>query len=1507
VYNTAFCGIIMKKIILIFFLIVAILWIPAGVTALSEVPHLTAGSLSVTSNPSGATVIIDTTTLGATPFTTSSLSAGKHAVLLRMRGYADLTDTVTIIEGRAVTKTYTLTPLVAATPTPFSPIRIIPLTTTAVTGALTPLQRIISKPAPPVTVPLTTIPSPVQTFARTSLVPSGVQRVSEEILVCHYDKGTGQCTGTCPLTGSSCQIIKTGACSSPDNPGAIACGCVNPRSRLSLLSSGLTTRPVAVSHYAYTPPPASHKGIVASITGFFSKIINIMARKPDISTADPRAYTWETNRGIAARPEGICTNNSIPTILDFTNSSYAFINMEEGMARGWFEWDSADPRVRSAVWQVSVFPFPVSRSNWSEVPGLVAEGNLDGSQHEFSIDFSKSVPKSGDVARIWADRKPYLTMEKNILAAYKTSLSSPAKTPAGSLSAAAEARRQNQLASADSAIATINQKIARPPSLTFSVPAKNAVSMANIVSLAGNQSGTEKGSHINPGSVAPPGSYTINAEGVAIPNLNAATFSKDQIAGTLPQIQRTFYVRVVPFDLRGNYTGNPSNTKEVIAGEPVLNATGPWSGWNAFAPVDQSGFANPPEMVYFNDLLYLFNVRDDHQVYMNSVDKNGAVSGWTVVPGSVQTTDKPAVVVYPPPDVTNTQWLYVFASNMNTLNIWYTKMDQNGNWNSGWTEVPHQDIPNAPYAQQFDTPFAAADGNYLYLLFRNINFQTKLSSLVMSGGGTYEQWSAKPNGEWPNMGSDIVLHCVGDYVNDRQGYIIGYTKYASPYNGNVGDITLWTHPAWLYNISEPTRPTMMQVGNLIYIPSDITDGTPGFNDVAAARYHDRLYFFVRGKQGRIYTAWIPIMPVMLGSGLGEFHGWDELSPGMAAGNPGISSIVTLNGDRLALFANDISSPSSGAVSGMDVRLLDGIPDSTCLLESDWGTRTVQTTDVTHTEYREKNVNISWNRQEPFYFAWNSSRSDLLSAEWQVSMTPFDETRPRFDDPGIVTRGRLNINDTDPDRGSNRQGTFKNAFPSYIDYAHVFPLNFADFATPGDPNNPSVTRYYLRVVTVAPSGIPGQYQAFASRQTEVDWSPPVVFTPTVCVAPTYTEYEYPLPSVRIVGYTPIHPRPVDNPECHGIVTTGYDWWTNYFLKLGLLHGDPKSIPPSSAESFAYSKVGFHMTNDKWNLCEPPEHHWYDAITDLFGLIWNFFEEIIDGVATAWNSIKGAVISGICGGNSYCESVVSTGVDIALAAEGIPPTMPNFDELMNDGIDYIAATVATETGVPDEVARAALNQMYDSLQNIPNPNDNYGIQPDPDFQYQSARLEIELTNNDPDNPTLPGSFTISDADGLFRTQQPDIPFPAVPPGKTIRFPLVLKEDQWKGVTCTETLEGGGPTYTVPCDQSYYGQINPAWWDQYNSSADVGDTFTIRYAGLPLKMITNLTGQMSTQYNLPFNNYVYQMWGFQQPGCMDPKYGLVFYARTSDGKLLYQNFYGQEPLAIATTDSLTDPWNA
>jgi hypothetical protein len=58
------------------------------------------GSLSITTNPSGAFIFIDGVQRGVTPATIPGLSAGTHTLLLKQDGYQDISTPVTIVAGK---------------------------------------------------------------------------------------------------------------------------------------------------------------------------------------------------------------------------------------------------------------------------------------------------------------------------------------------------------------------------------------------------------------------------------------------------------------------------------------------------------------------------------------------------------------------------------------------------------------------------------------------------------------------------------------------------------------------------------------------------------------------------------------------------------------------------------------------------------------------------------------------------------------------------------------------------------------------------------------------------------------------------------------------------------------------------------------------------------------------------------------------------------------------------------------------------------------------------------------------------------------------------------------------------------------------------------------------------------------------------------------------------------------------------------------------------------------
>lgn len=111
----------------------------------------------------------------------------------------------------------------------------------------------------------------------------------------------------------------------------------------------------------------------------------------------------------------------------------------------------------------------------------------------------------------------------------------------------------------------------------------------------------------------------------------------------------------------------------------------------------------------------------------------------------------------------------------------------------------------------------------------------------------------------------------------------------------------------------------------------------------------------------------------------------------------------------------------------------------------------------------------------------------------------------------------------------------------------------------------------------------------------------------------------------------------------------------------------------------------------------------AVVEVAGGLLSPLEWMVNAAAGAWQSLKkfavDAVASGINGLGipcaSTCKSVLSAGLEIGLAAAGIPPTIPNFEQLKQQGLDYVAAQIASQTGLPDSVTQWAVNNGYKAM--------------------------------------------------------------------------------------------------------------------------------------------------------------------------------------------------------------------
>ncbi len=84
---------------------------PMNETVVNATLEESVGYLTLTSDPSGATVIIDGKNVGTTPLNKYELTPGQHTVVLTKDGYQNKTITVTINPGKETTKSVTLTQL----------------------------------------------------------------------------------------------------------------------------------------------------------------------------------------------------------------------------------------------------------------------------------------------------------------------------------------------------------------------------------------------------------------------------------------------------------------------------------------------------------------------------------------------------------------------------------------------------------------------------------------------------------------------------------------------------------------------------------------------------------------------------------------------------------------------------------------------------------------------------------------------------------------------------------------------------------------------------------------------------------------------------------------------------------------------------------------------------------------------------------------------------------------------------------------------------------------------------------------------------------------------------------------------------------------------------------------------------------------------------------------------------------------------------------------------------
>jgi hypothetical protein len=178
-------------------------------------------------------------------------------------------------------------------------------------------------------------------------------------------------------------------------------------------------------------------------------------------------------------------------------------------------------------------------------------------------------------------------------------------------------------------------------------------------------------------------------------------------------------------------------------------------------------------------------------------------------------------------------------------------------------------------------------------------------------------------------------------------------------------------------------------------------------------------------------------------------------------------------------------------------------------------------------------------------------------------------------------------------------------------------------------------------------------------------------------------------------------------------------------------------------------------------EPKDEPWYQ---ELYNGVVEFFETVVSVIAKiytqlteAYANIKAKLIAAVAdlcpikGLRDEFQKALTMLVDYGLASVGIPPTFPNFEQMAEGNIAYLAQVALTEAGVPSNEITEAMTEKaaegivghfkeVDKASYDENPVKAPFLKLDPKALYNPAVLEVKLENKT-NYPSAPGTLDLN----------------------------------------------------------------------------------------------------------------------------------------------------------------------
>lgn len=412
---------------------------------------------------------------------------------------------------------------------------------------------------------------------------------------------------------------------------------------------------------------------------------------------------------------------------------------------------------------------------------------------------------------------------------------------------------------------------------------------------------------------------------------------------------------------------------------------------------------------------------------------------------------------------------------------------------------------------------------------------------------------------------------------------------------------------------------------------------------------------------------------------------------------------------------------------------------------------------------------------PRFFHFHGLDENATKIYVQVYDEDFDKNQDYIKKDNLVYESEYNLKSMLPVK-------------SHEDLNPSVTIDFKEFGKK-DMKAEEYIEYFVRAAAITEDIEPGKLKAVYSDIVTVKYGfgkPVTIIAQPVPPSP-YDKVQtinYTVPNVKIVGYTAIDWADPDYMSRYyvfkepGPNEIKCSWQSNngkilrpykYYLITGEFGASmaptiPYDMLPKEFKS-SYEQlikevlpVGAEIYIAK---PEPKDEPWYQ---ELYNGVVDFFKDVVSIIAKIYKQLNAtyeniktkliAAVANLCPIESLrneFKAALTALVDYGLASVGIPPKFPNFEQMVEGNIGYLAQVALTEAGVPanqitDAMTKKAAEGIVghfkeaDKATHHENPVNASFLKLDPKALYQPACLEVKLENFT-DYPTAPGTLDLN----------------------------------------------------------------------------------------------------------------------------------------------------------------------